>query len=84
MSSRQPGVRAFSDVKKPFLFSDLAVKAAKSENKNGFTTSEKAMISSRINKFYWYGRRGRGAAGGMATSYESTQKRPQSHLAQST
>ena len=52
MSSRQPGVRAFSDVKKPFLFSDLAVKAAKSENKNGFTTSEKAMISSRINKFY--------------------------------
>ena len=26
-------VQAFSDVEKPFLFSDLAVKAAKSENK---------------------------------------------------
>ena len=26
-------IRAFSDVEKPFLFSDLAVKAAKSENK---------------------------------------------------
>ena len=25
-------IRAFSDVEKPFLFSDLAVKAAKSEN----------------------------------------------------
>ena len=35
-TSCQPGSRvnrAFSGVKKPFLFSDLAVKAAKSENK---------------------------------------------------
>ena len=59
-------IRAFSDVEKPFLFSDLsafdiekpclfpdlAVKAAKSENKKSFPTSEKARISSRVNKFY--------------------------------
>ena len=34
-NSCQPGsrvIRALSDVKKPFLFSDLVVKAAKSEN----------------------------------------------------
>ena len=35
----QPGsqvIRAFSDVEMPCLFSDLVVKAAKSENKKGF------------------------------------------------
>ena len=35
-------IRAFSDVEKPFLFSDLA----KSENKKGFSTSEKVRIMS--------------------------------------
>ena len=51
-TSCQPGsrvIRAFSDVEKPFLFSVLVVKAAKSENKynvQGFSTSEKAQISS--------------------------------------
>ena len=37
-ASCQPGswvIRAFSDVEKPFLFSDLAVRAAISENKEG-------------------------------------------------
>ena len=34
------------------LFSDFVIKAAKSENKKGFLTSEKALISSRVNKFY--------------------------------
>ena len=34
------------------LFCDLAVKAAKSENKKGFLTSEKAWISSWVNKFH--------------------------------
>ena len=35
MSARQPGnpSLAFFNLEKPFLFSDLAVKAAKSENK---------------------------------------------------
>ena len=58
-------IRTFSDVETPFLFSDLAVEAAKSENKRGvfqrhkrlaksenkrgFSTSEKARISSRVN-----------------------------------
>ena len=54
-TSCQPGsrvIRAFSDVEMPFLFSDLAVKAAKSENKKAFTTSEKTRISSRVNEFY--------------------------------
>ena len=53
--SCQPGsrvIRAFSDVEKPFLLSDFAVKAAKSENKKGFSTSEKARMSSMVNKFY--------------------------------
>ena len=57
-------IRALSDVEKPFfifgfggekplLFSGLAVKAAKSENnKISLSTSEKAQISSRVNKFY--------------------------------
>ena len=38
-TSCQPGsrvIRAFSDGEKPLLFPDLAVKAAKSENKKGF------------------------------------------------
>ena len=34
-------IRAFYDVEKPLLFSDLAALTAKSENKKGFTTSEK-------------------------------------------
>ena len=38
-------IRALSDVEKPFLFSDLAALTAKSENKKGFSTSEKAQIS---------------------------------------
>ena len=53
--SRQPGsrvIRAFSDVEKSFT------STAKSENKLGFSTSEKARISSRVNKFYLHGRRG--------------------------
>ena len=49
MSTRQPG--ALSDVVKPFLFTDLAVQA-KSENNKGFSMSEKAQTSSRVNKFY--------------------------------
>ena len=54
-TSCQPGsrvVRAFSDVEKPFLFSDLAVKAPKSENKKGLSMSEKSTISSLVNKRY--------------------------------
>ena len=49
----QPGcrvIRAFFNVKKPFLFSDLAVKAAKSENEKGFSTEDEARISNRVNK----------------------------------
>ena len=57
----QPGsrvIRAFPDVEKLFLFSDLAVKATKSENKQKcFLTSEKAWINSRVNNFYLHGRR---------------------------
>ena len=45
-------IQAFFDVEKPFLFSDLAVKATKSETKIGFLTSQKAKISSQVNKFY--------------------------------
>ena len=56
-------VRAFSDVEKPFLFSDLAVKAAKSENIKVFSMSEKARISSRVNSYIDK------AAGGIATSF---------------
>ena len=51
-TSCQPGnriIRAFRDVEKPVLISDLAVTAAKSENKIGFSM---ARISSRVNKFY--------------------------------
>ena len=55
MSARQPGNPSLEQT---LLFSDLAVKAAKSENKEGFSTSEKIQISSRVNKFYWHGRRG--------------------------
>ena len=35
-------IQAFSDVEKPFLFSDLAA----NKNKKGFSTSEKARITS--------------------------------------
>ena len=35
-----------------FLFSDLAALIVKSENKKGVSTSEKARICSRLNKFY--------------------------------
>ena len=52
-TSCQPGsrvVRAFSDVEKTFLFSDLAVLTTKSENKKGFSMSEKARISIRVNE----------------------------------
>ena len=58
-TSCQPGsrvIRAFSDVEKTFLFSDLA--ATKSENKKVFSTSQKARLISRVNKFYGHGRRG--------------------------
>ena len=51
-TSCQPGSRvilAFTDVEKPFLFSDSVVKDVKSENKNSFSTSKKAHISSRVN-----------------------------------
>ena len=54
-ASCEPGSRVFrasSGVEKHFLFSDLAIKAAKSETKKGFSMSEKARISSRVNKFY--------------------------------
>ena len=37
---------------KLLLFSDLTVKAAKSENKKDLSTSEKARNSSGANKFY--------------------------------
>ena len=56
-------IRAFSDIEKLFLFSDLADEAVKSESNNGFSTSEKARISSRVNKFYRHGRH-RGGGGG--------------------
>ena len=58
LTSCQPGsrvIRAFSGVKTPFLFSDLAVQAAKSENEKGVSTSETARISSPVNKFYRHG-----------------------------
>ena len=53
MSTRRPVIRAFSDVEKLiFLISDLAVKAARSENrKDRFSTSEKALISSQVKGF---------------------------------
>ena len=54
-ASCQPGnrvIRAFRDVEKPVLISDLAVTAAKSETEIGFSMSEMARISSRVNKFY--------------------------------
>ena len=35
-------IQAFSDVEKPFLFSDLMALTIKSENKKGFSMSEKA------------------------------------------
>ena len=38
-------IQAVSDIEEPLLFSDVAVKAAKSENKKGFSVSEKARIS---------------------------------------
>ena len=44
MSTRQPGNSSLSDV----YFFDFAIKAAKSENNEGFSTSEKARISSRV------------------------------------
>ena len=55
-TSCQPGsrvIRAFSDVEKAY-FLILRVQAAKSEilNKKGFSTSEKARISKRVNEFY--------------------------------
>ena len=45
-------IRASCDVEKPVLISDLAVTAAKSENKIGFSMSEMAQISSQVNKVY--------------------------------
>ena len=54
-NSCQPGnrvIQAFRDVEKPVLISDLAITAAKSENKIGFPMSKMARISSRVNKFY--------------------------------
>ena len=51
-TSCQPGsrvIQASSDVGKPFLFSDLAVLTAKSENKKSFSMSEKARISSQVD-----------------------------------
>ena len=45
-TSCQPGsqvIRALSNVKNLFLFSDLAVKTAKSKNKKAFSTSEKGL-----------------------------------------
>ena len=52
-TSFQPGswvIRAFSDVEKPFLFSNLVNKAAKSDNKKDFSMSENAQICSRTNR----------------------------------
>ena len=51
MSARQ-SKPFLNDGEKPVLFSDKAVKAAKSENKKAFATSEMARISSQVNKFY--------------------------------
>ena len=53
--SCQPGsrvIRAFSDVEKPFLFADFAVEAAKIRKQKNTFQSEKALISSRVNKDY--------------------------------
>ena len=36
---------------KSLFISDLVALTAKSENKKGFSTSEKARISNRVNKF---------------------------------
>ena len=52
-------------LKSLFLFSDLAVKATKSENKKGFSRSEKAWMSSRVSFIDT-------AAGGIATSIKET------------
>ena len=38
-------IRGFCGVEKPFLFTDLAALTAKSENKKGFSTSEKVGIT---------------------------------------
>ena len=67
-TSCQPGsrvIRAFSDVEKLFfpLFSDLAVKAAKSTIKKGFSMSEKPRINSRVDKCYRQGCRGNSPIG---------------------
>ena len=41
-------IQAFSDIEKPFLFSDLAVKAAKSENKKkAFQHQRKLGLAAR-------------------------------------
>ena len=53
MSTRQPDNTSLSLTLKSFLFSD-----SKSENKKGFSTSEKARITSQVNTCYLYGRRG--------------------------
>ena len=80
-ASCQPGsrvIRAFSDVEKPFfLFSDLAVKAANSENKKGFQLPNQKIK----NAFQRQKRHGLAAgyisfndaaAGGIATSLSYT------------
>ena len=41
----QTVIRTFPDAEKPFLSSDLAVKAAKSKNKKGFSRSDKPRIN---------------------------------------
>ena len=38
-------MQAFSDIEKPFLFSDLVALSPTSENKKGFSTSGKAWIT---------------------------------------
>ena len=50
------------------LFSDLASLTAKSENKIGFSTSEKVRISSRFKKIYI------SAAGGIPFRKKQTNK----------
>ena len=40
-----------SDIEKPFLFSDLAVKTAKSENRKVFLMSEKTLIREALEDF---------------------------------
>ena len=64
-TSCQPGSRvigAFPDVEKPFLFSDLAVKAAKQKINKTFQHQRRLGLAARIINFI------HSVAGGIATT----------------